>query len=154
MPRISYLVSLITQSGALHRLDVLRKLRYDEKLFIDEVDFDYGAQCRVHGKKIIRLNHCELLHQVEDEYPTIAVDWRKYQKNKYSLSRWYYRYRNALYCTQKYAGTIYQQYFQDGVNGLMKMAQLEDRCAEIQEAFCRAQEDFEAGRMGQQDVRG
>ncbi|WP_415944900.1 hypothetical protein [Selenomonas montiformis] len=154
MPRISYLVSLITQSGALHRLDVLRKLRYDEKLFIDEVDFDYGAQCRVHGKKIIRLNHCELLHQVEDEYPTIAVDWRKYQKNKYSLSRWYYRYRNALYCTQKYAGTIYQQYFQDGVNGLMKMAQLEDRCAEIQQVFHRACEDFEAGRMGQQDVRG
>lgn len=154
MPRISYLVSLITQSGALHRLDVLRKLRYDEKLFIDEVDFDYGAQCRVHGKKIVRLNYCELLHQVEDEYPTIAVDWRKYQKNKYSLSRWYYRYRNALYCTQKYAGTIYQQYFQDGVNGLMKMAQLEDRCAEIQQVFHRACEDFEAGRMGQQDVRG
>ncbi len=154
MPHISHLVSLITQSGALHRLDVLRKLRYDEKLFIDEVDFDYGAQCRVHGKKIVRLNHCELLHQVEDEYPTIAVDWRKYQKNKYSLSRWYYRYRNALYCTQKYAGTIYQQYFQDGVNGLMKMAQLENHSNEIQEAFCRAREDFEAGRMGQQDVRG
>lgn len=154
MPRISYLASLLTQSGAWHRMNVLRQLRYDEKLFIDAVDFDYGAQCRVHGKKIVRLNYCELLHQVEDEYPTIAVGWRKYQKNKYSLSRWYYRYRNALYCTQKYAGTIYQQYFQDGLNGLMKMAQLEDRSDEIQEAFCRAQEDFEAGRMGQQDVRG
>lgn len=50
--------------------------------------------------------------------------------------------------------TIYQQYFIDHVHSLEAQAQLEDRCAEIQQVFHRACEDFEAGRMGQQDVRG
>lgn len=153
MPSISYLVTLITQSGALHRFGDLRRLRYDENLFIDAVDFDYGVQCRVHGKKIIRLNYCELLHQVDDTYRTVAVDWRKYQKGKYSLQRWYYRYRNALYCAQKYAGTIYQQYFSDGVHGLINLAELEDNYEDIKKVFQRARKDFEAGRMGKQDIR-
>ena len=152
MPSVSYILAPM-QSGAMHRLSDLRHLCYDEKLFIDEVDFDYGAKCRVQGKKVVRLNHCELLHQVKDDYPTIAVDWRKYQKNKYSLTRWYYRYRNALYCSQKYRGTIYQQYFADHVHSLEAQARLEDCCSEIQKAFRRAREDFEAGKMGQQGFR-
>lgn len=153
MPSVSYLVTLLTQSGTLHRFNNLRCLHYDEKLFIDAVDFDYGIQCRVHGKKVIRLNYCELLHQVDDTYRTVAVDWRQYQKGKYSLQRWYYRYRNALYCAQKYAGTIYQQYFSDGVHGLINLAELEDNCEDIKKVFQRARKDFEAGRMGKQDIR-
>ena len=50
--------------------------------------------------------------------------------------------------------TIYQQYFIDHVHSLEAQAQLEDHREEIQVAFCRAREDFVAGRMGQQDVRG
>lgn len=152
MPRISYLIAPL-QSGAMHRLSDLLRWSYDEQLFIDEVDFDYGVQCRLHGKKVIRLNHCELQHQVEDAYQTIAVDWRKYQKDKYPLVRWYYRYRNALYCARKYTGTMYQQYFADHVCSIDAQAQLEDNYEDIMRVFQRARADFEAGRMGKQDIR-
>ena len=111
-PYLTYRRDVI-QSGAMHRLDVLDKIGgYDEELFIDQVDLEYCARLRISGYSIIQLNHAVLNHQTGDrgiKLKTIGVS--RLPIGKHSPSRYYYQFRNLLYCGEKYreADPIYSE---------------------------------------------
>lgn len=90
------------QSANLLNLKVMKKIGfYDEKYFIDCVDYEYCLRAKRNGYKIIRCNKAILIHN-----PGIT----KYKKIlginiKYGYAspvRIYYQIRNALYMYKKY----------------------------------------------------
>lgn len=112
----------VIQSGAMHNLKAMQIIgNYDEKMFIDEVDNEYCARCIVQGYKIVKLNNAILMHNQQDEQvekkfiegTTVFID-------KFSPDRYYYRYRNALYCYDIYKDT-YPLYALDCLNTIRKM---------------------------------
>lgn len=94
----------VYQSGAMHNLHILEKIQgYDEKLFIDQVDYEYCIRLILNGYKIIKLNNAILQHNRDDN--AAKLEYRKgkrYYRNKYSAIRCYYIVRNNLYCGKKY----------------------------------------------------
>lgn len=93
MPALSGL-SFTIQSGLMHRLDLFAEgIRYDERLFIDEVDNEYCVRVRVAGYAIAQVNDAVLWHQ---------VGGGQVLQDKYSALRYYYRYRNLIYAAQRY----------------------------------------------------
>lgn len=142
----------VIQSGAMHHLAIMEKVGgYDENMFIDEVDNEYCARCIVQGYKIIKLNNALLMHNQQDaavekkfvEGTTVFI-------NKFSPDRYYYRYRNALYCHDLYKET-YPLYGLDCLNTIRKMKlQLEydvDR-EDNRRAVEQAIDDYRKGIMG------
>lgn len=100
---ITYLYKVI-QSGAMHNLKIMKEIgNYDENMFIDEVDFEYCARCIINGYKIIKINKALLIHNKNDtDVSKKYTDGVTVSINKFSPDRYYYRYRNALYCYEKY----------------------------------------------------
>lgn len=85
----------VIQSGAVHNIDILIKMRYDEKMFIDQVDFDYCHRLVLSKYKVVILKKAILEHNVYDkEYET--------ELNKFSPYRYYYIVRNNLYIRHKF----------------------------------------------------
>lgn len=142
----------VIQSGAMHNLDILVKIgKYDEGLFIDEVDNEYCTRCIVHGYKIVKLNHALLMHnQQDDNVKKLFAEGTRVYINKYSPERYYYIYRNALYCYDKYKES-YPLYALDCKNAIRKLkvwVQYDVKPEEKIEAMRQAQSDYENGIMG------
>jgi rhamnosyltransferase len=90
-------VNEIITSGSLSRLSNLQNLGgFDNKLFIDCVDFDFCFRLRESGYKIIMDKSSRLDHRRGT--PT-TVTWRGRDKTifNYSSTRYYYQVRNNLY---------------------------------------------------------
>lgn len=69
---------------------------FDEKMFIDSVDFDICLSMREHGYKIIRTYDTSLLHEVgHSEIHRILG--KEYQIYNHSPLRYYYMVRNGIY---------------------------------------------------------
>lgn len=102
----------VIQSGALHNLQVWKNIGgYDEKLFIDQVDFEYCMHVLQRGYKIIRLNTAVLLHNIEDTASEIKyIHGKKITTGKFNPLRRYYIVRNTLYCGKKYR-TFFMPYY-------------------------------------------
>ncbi len=94
----------VIQSGAMHRLSMMQEVGdYNEDLFIDSVDWEYCLRCRLKGYSIVRLNQAILLHnQSDDRSKEDFVNGKTVYIDKFSPARYYYQYRNALYCYDKY----------------------------------------------------
>lgn len=104
-PAYSYsYVDWVIQSGAMHNLDIFRKLRgYDNNIFIHQVDTEYCYRLMNNGYRIIRVNDAILLHNLSDEDVELKyLKGKKYYINKFSPMRYYYIIRNNLYCIRKY----------------------------------------------------
>lgn len=140
----------IAQSGMLQRISCIHAFGgYDKNLFIDSVDTEFVVRCMQHGYQTIRLNHCFLYHQIEDSNDhEINVNGHVYQTNKYGPLRYYYQYRNALYCRAKYQGSAYEFIWDEGLNGLDKTAALESQSNQILAMINQAKEDFSNHIMG------
>ena len=97
----------IIQSGALHNLDLFFQIGgYDNKLFIDQVDYEFCARAILHNYKIIRVHNAVLKHNVKDDMSrTEYIKGKKIIINKYTASRYYYIFRNNLYCYILYKRT-------------------------------------------------
>lgn len=153
MPDIYYsYFDKVIQSGAMHNLHIYSKIGgYDENLFIDEVDNEYCVRCIVNGYKIIKLNNALLMHnQQDDNVEKLFIEGTTVFINKFSADRYYYRYRNALYCYDKYKDS-YPLYALDCKNSIRKMKlQLKyDNDKEIhEEAVRQAIEDYNNGKYG------
>lgn len=142
----------IIQSGAMHNLHIMKKLGgYDEKLFIDNVDYEYSIRCVVEGFEVIKINSAVLRHnQQDDKVEKRFLNGSVAYLNKYSPTRYYYQYRNALYCYDKYKEK-YPLFALDCLNSMRKMelnvkydVDSERKCGAIE----RAKEDYQNGKMG------
>ena len=96
-------------SAACNRVSVLKKLGgFDEKLFIDQVDFDYCRNVILHGYKIIRVNNCVVNHQIGDSH-IVNVLGRKVVISNHTPIRKYYIFRNKVYFARKYHISVFDQ---------------------------------------------
>lgn len=97
----------IIQSGALHNLKAYLAIDgYDENLFIDQVDYDYCVRLRANEYQIVKLNSAILEHNVADnEVELKYIHGRKIYVNKFSPMRYYYIFRNSMYCIKKHQDT-------------------------------------------------
>lgn len=95
-------VSSVITSGSLNRLSSIQAVGgFDEKLFIDCVDFDFCFRLRRSGYKIIMDKSCKLDHRRGT--PTIFT-WRgrTWKTYNYSSIRYYYQVRNNLYLGRRF----------------------------------------------------
>lgn len=145
-------VDRVIQSGAMHRLDMMKNVGdYDENLFIDEVDFEYCVRCRGKGYSIIKLNQTVLMHDCQDtDIERKFVDGKMVYINKYSPLRYYYRYRNALYCYEKYHETdvIYGLECENTLKKVELALKYDDDSEQKAGMIERAKYDFEHNIMG------
>lgn len=73
---------------------------FDESMYIDGVDFDFGDRVRKRGKKIVRLNKVVLLHEIGHIQVRRFLFWKTRVKN-HSAFRKYYIARNTVYLARK-----------------------------------------------------
>jgi eps11N len=74
---------------------------FDEKLFIDSVDFDICINMRKHGFKIIKVNFNGILHEV-GHGKNVKLLFKNYVSYNHSPFRQYYMARNQRYLVKKY----------------------------------------------------
>ena len=90
-------------SGAFMNVKVLEEIGgYDNKLFIDKVDFDISLRITKNRYRIIKVDYVGLLHELGEakEYRSITGK-KKYVFNHNPIRR-YYIMRNAVYCCKKH----------------------------------------------------
>ena len=93
-------------SGSLNRISTLEALGgFDEKMFIDMVDFDYCKTVRERGHKILRLNNCIMKHKI-GRCEIISVFGKPKMIFNHSPLRRYYYFRNSIYYARKHAITF------------------------------------------------
>lgn len=96
-------------SAALNRVSILNELGgFDEKLFIDQVDFDYCKNVILHEYKIVRINNCVVHHQIGDGI-IVRVLGKDIVISNHSPKRKYYIFRNKVYFARKYHITLLKQ---------------------------------------------
>lgn len=79
--------------------------KFDEKMFIDYVDFDFCKKIEIGNYKIIQLQNVSLLHEVgkKRSYNIGFISFSTFNHNAF---RKYYIVRNKLYYTKKYDGKL------------------------------------------------
>lgn len=143
----------VIQSGAMHNLKIWKELGgYDEKLFIDQVDYEYCIRMILNGYRIIRLNNAILKHNIKDEKTKVKyINGRKIIINKFNTLRYYYIFRNNLYCWKKYKKS-YPPYAADAINNiktLLKMLRYDIDAKNKRKAVLYGGLDFILKNMGQ-----
>lgn len=89
-------------SGSFMNVEIYKTLPgFDEKMFIDGVDFDICAQVNECGKKIIRIHYDGLLHEI-GHGKNVRLLWKMYETYNHAPIRQYYMARNQFYLSQKY----------------------------------------------------
>lgn len=100
-------VNVAMTSGCLLNLSIYNQLDgFRKELFIDWVDNDYCYQLKLRKYVIVRLNKCVLLHHLGD-----CKEYRLFGKHLFYIThhsyiRYYYKTRNALYLSFKYANKL------------------------------------------------
>ena len=93
-------------SASLTSLEIWKKVGgYDERLFIDYVDFDYCLNLKQHGYKILRVNNIDILHEIGHAREFSVLN-KKILVFNHPAMRIYYIARNKLFCAHKYKETI------------------------------------------------
>jgi rhamnosyltransferase len=101
-----YIKRAIT-SGAFTSCSAWKEIGgFDEKLFIDGVDFDFSDRLRMSGYSIIRLKNTELLHELGHMTSHRFLFWTVKVQN-HSAQRKYYIVRNRVYVSRKEKQRLY-----------------------------------------------
>jgi rhamnosyltransferase len=108
----------VITSGNLIKIDVFNEfIKYEEKLFIDSVDFDFCLKLKLHGYNIIKCNNVNLYHRLGEilKYKIFGVNMyfsthlplRKYyimRNNVYILRNYFWKF--PFFCLKKQVFTI------------------------------------------------
>lgn len=99
----------VMTSGNFVNLNILNKLGYfDEKLFIDGVDIEYGLRLNKNGYKIVQMNNVSMEHNLGNiEYHKFLG--KEFMCTNHNYLRQYYMARNYRYIRDKYIG-MYPEY--------------------------------------------
>lgn len=88
----------IITSGTLHPISIFDKVNYyNEKLFIDGVDFDFSLRVKLAGYKVIRIQSPLIKHQIGSPIRKFGLT----SSNHNSIRRYYFA-RNNIYLTKTY----------------------------------------------------
>ena len=88
-------------SGALMNLKVWNEIgKFDENLFIDEVDGDFTYRLLEANFRLVKINNIELVHELGDKYCRKFL-WKTLCSDNHSAIRKYYIARNRIYLMKK-----------------------------------------------------
>ncbi|MDF9443765.1 glycosyltransferase family 2 protein [Limosilactobacillus mucosae] len=94
-------------SGALINLKVWTQINgFDEKMFIDSVDFEYCYRVRKAGFKIIQVSSARLNHSIGNAKKCHFLLW-KFNNMEHSAFRAYYIAQNNIYYPKKHGLTLH-----------------------------------------------
>ncbi len=97
-------------SGTLNNTKILKKVGgYDNRMFIDSVDFDICTTLKENDYRIIRINYEGLLHEVGHASIRRFL-WKKVEIYNHLPFRTYYIIRNGIYYTKKHRNSINVRY--------------------------------------------
>lgn len=102
-------------SASLIRTEAFKETDgYDEKMFIDSVDFDMCYQLRKSGYKIIRVAYDGVLHEV-GHGKNVSLFGKQYVVYNHGPQRQYYMARNQLYLARKHPQELnrWQEYIRE-----------------------------------------
>lgn len=89
-------------SGSLMNLKLCKKVgNFDEKMFIDYVDFDYSKRITIEGYNILKIKNCFLRHEIGKRTTKRFFGIYVYPTN-HSSTRVYYYFRNMHYYYLKF----------------------------------------------------
>lgn len=90
-------------SGSFTRIKAWEKIGgFDEKLFIDAVDFDFCFTLRENDYLILRTYETHILHEV-GKSKLVKFLWKEDSVYNHSVSRYYYIFRNNIYVGRKHS---------------------------------------------------
>jgi rhamnosyltransferase len=95
------LPAVITSGNILNLAAYKDAGQFEEKLFIDCVDFEYSFRLRKLGYKIFQNCEAELRHTL-GTMETRVLFGRKFSVTHHAPIRYYYKTRNGLYVSRKY----------------------------------------------------
>lgn len=117
---------------------------FDEKLFIDLVDYDLCFRIIQKGYKILRVNTAIIFHKVGD-IKEKSFFGRKIRYSNHSAVRRYYMSRNRRYCWSEYksiADNFIKKDKIDELKELIKIVLFEDNKIKKLKMFIRGIKDF------------
>lgn len=95
--------SIVATSGCIVRLSAFNLAGgYDERLFIDFVDYDFCLKLALRGYKVVRLRSILVEHKIGDLFEAKIGPFSLRTTNHSSIRR-YYITRNRLYFVKRYA---------------------------------------------------
>jgi len=93
-------------SGAITQVNIWEEVgQYDERLFIDYVDFDFCQRVRKQGYRILCIEEAKLSHSIGSG-KVFKFLWWKVEVLNHSATRKYFISRNRIYCDYKYHNAI------------------------------------------------
>ena len=148
--------------GEVFQPKAFPKMTYFDRSFDEDSTYEEELQealvvrCMLQGYQTLMLNDYCLYHQIDDtDSKDINVKGHIYHTNKYGPLRYYYQYRNAFYCKEKFHGSAYEFIWDEVLNGLDKASRLEEQQSEkISEILRQAKEDYANHVMGKYRARG
>ena len=103
--KYEYVEECIT-SASLTNVQICKEIGYfDDRMFIDYVDFDYCTRVRLNDYKILKVNTATLIHEV-GTLKEIYLFKKKIEVYNHAPIRKYYYCRNIIYYCNKYKGKI------------------------------------------------
>lgn len=90
----------VITSGTLHSINIFEKVGlYNEKLFIDNVDFDFTLRVRLADLNVLRIKESLIQHKLGTPIKKFGIE-----SSNHSLIRRYYYARNHVFLTKSYFG--------------------------------------------------
>ncbi len=96
-------LDLITSGSIINLKHFFKVGGYDEKLFIDQADYDFSFRCQLAGFKVVRMKNIFMQHSLGNVSEHISFKtFRKTKRSLHSPVRIYYMARNYLYMKKLY----------------------------------------------------
>lgn len=116
----------IITSGALTSIEAWKHVGgFDDSFFIDYVDYDFNKRLLLEGYRLIRTGRTILIHECGNMQATPLVVLRRSQNNKWHFERFYsfghspfrcyYKARNRILFSKKYAGIAGPMQFEGAI---------------------------------------
>ncbi|WP_299996083.1 glycosyltransferase family 2 protein [uncultured Clostridium sp.] len=102
---IQYVEGGITSGNLVNRKAFEEVGYFDEKLFIDFVDYDFCFRIKEKGLNIVEVANAILYHRI-GKTKSGRFFFKKVSATNHSPSRRYYITRNRIYCWKKYKGVV------------------------------------------------
>ena len=120
---------------------------FNEDLFIDYVDFDFGYRLQKAGKKQCYLNYYSLEHRIGNPIE-FKLFGRRYYAMNHSPIRYYYRYRNSRYIFKCDPIFFFDKFIKELAVNIPKMLLFEPNKVEKLTMIMRGLKDGSIGKMG------
>lgn len=139
-------------SGAIMNLEAWCLIKkFDENLFIDEVDGDFTFRLHESKYNLIKINEIKLVHELGSQYCR-KILWKKICSDNHSALRKYYIARNRIYLMKK-RPSMRWLYFNDSLKKFILFILIEENKKRKCSMILRGVYDGLTNRMGKYSIK-